>query len=97
VPTITLPVASTVIAHQSLGVRVKATGFSADTKVTVTLTDGINSKVYTNVALSIPAGTLDATFQAPSPLKPTSNWKVTVKGQTSLYIATSPKFVVQAY
>ena len=92
-----MPTASTVIEHLSFGFRVKTTGFASDRKATVTLSDGVRSKVYTGVTLSLPGGDLDGTFQAPSPLAPSTNGKVSVKGETSQFVANSATFVVKAY
>jgi hypothetical protein len=95
---VTLPSAGLVIEHQTFGIRVKASGFANDRKVTVTFTDGLgHSKVYTGISLALPAGSLDATMQVPSPLAPSNNWKVTVKGETTLYVANSGVFTVRAF
>jgi len=97
VPVVTVPSSGLIIEHQTLGIHVKATGFASDRKVTVTLTDGIgHSKVYTGISLALPAGSLDATLQAPSPLAPSNNWKVSVKGETTLFVAYSGVFIVRA-
>jgi hypothetical protein len=98
VPVVTLPSAGLVVEHQTLGIRVKATGFASDRKVTVTLTDGLgHSKIYSGIGLALPVGSLDATMQAPSPLAPSTNWTVTVKGETTLFVARSGVFTVRSF
>lgn len=94
-PTVTKPTASSVL-KQVLGVAVQASGFISDRKVTVTFKDGQSHiKSYTGVALSLPAGSLSATFQVPAPLTPSTSWTVSVKGETSQYTAVSAVFIVQ--
>ena len=98
VPVVTLPSTGFVVEHQAFGIRIKATGFASDRKVTVTFTDGLgHSKAYTGVSLALPAGSIDVTMQAPSPLAPSTNWKVAVKGESSLFTAYSGVFIVKKF
>jgi hypothetical protein len=94
-PKVTKPDGSTVLS-QALGIAVTASGFTGDRKVTVIITDGTNSKSYTGVGLSMPSGTLQATFQVPPPLGPSNSWRVTVRGETSRIEAKSVLFTVKS-
>ena len=95
VPSIILPITGSVIARQSLGIRIKATHFANDLRVTVAISDGLgHTKTYTGIPLAMPNGEFDDTFDAPSPLAPSTKWTVSVKGEQTLYIVTTGQFTV---
>lgn len=94
-PTVNYPTAGSSIL-QVIGIRVNATGFLEDHRVSVTFDDGrFHTKRFDNVVISYPAGSLQATFQLTAPMAPSTSWTVKVVGTTTFLSATSAAFTVK--